>query len=168
MKITIPSNASLGEVKVRIDFDITADRKYAFQVYRTIKVGLGDVGMQVFDRKLKDGTLEIEQVITNNIRPEETLNFRCNLFIPSQQRQRRMVTKLGRGKDRKFYYLPDAEALRGKELRLRAEQVNGNRVLNYQWKVLGNRTRKKVKKKPTAKPKAGDSTTPAKPKTATS
>eukprot|EP00913_Durusdinium_trenchii_P028278 g26506.t1 len=174
MKITVPSNASLGDVKVRIDFDLIAERKHSFQVYRTIKVGLGDVGMQVFDRVLKDGTLEIEQVITNNIKADETLNFRCNLFVPNQQRQRRMVTKLGRGKDRKFYYLPNAEALRGKDLRLRAEQVNGNRVLNFRWKVLGSRTRKKVEKKPTPKkgppaktpgggqPPSGNQTPPAK------
>lgn len=161
MKITVPSNASLGDVKVRIDFQIIASRKHAFHVYRTIKVGLGDVGMQVFDRKLKDGTLEIEQVITNNIKPAQVLNFRCNLFVPNQQRQRRTVSKLGQGKDRKYYYIPNAEAYRGKELRLRAAEVNGNRVLNFRWKVLGSRTRKRfVKKTPPKTPPAG---TPASP-----
>ncbi|GAB4153707.1 MAG: hypothetical protein Tsb009_30160 [Planctomycetaceae bacterium] len=149
MRISIPTNASLGDVKIRINYEISSDRKYSFQVYRTIKVGLGDVGMRVFDRKLKDGRLEIEQIITNNISPETTLNFRCSLFIPRTQRQRRLVTKLKRGKDRRFYYLPNAEAYRGKTLWLRAEQINGNRVLNFRWKALGEVTRRKKKKAPT-------------------
>jgi len=152
MTITVPTNTSLGDVKIRIDFNLTADLKYQFQVYRTIKVGLGDVGMQVFDRKLKDGRLEIEQIITNNIEPGEILNFRCSLFVPDRKRQRRIVTKLGKGRDRKFYYVPDAESLRGKTLWLRAEQINGNRVLNYRWKVLGNETKKKKKAPPATPP----------------
>jgi hypothetical protein len=45
------------------------------------------------------------------------------------------ITRLGRGEDRKIYVLPDAESLRGKELWLRAEQVDGLRVLNYKWTV---------------------------------
>jgi hypothetical protein len=145
MRISIPANASLEDVKIGINYELSSDRKYSFRVYRTIKVGLADVGMWVFDRKMKDGRLEIEQIITNHITSETTLNFRCNLFVPNQQRQRRVVTKLQKGIDRRFYYLPNAEALRGKTLWLRAEEINGNRVLNFRWKVLGPQTHKKNK-----------------------
>jgi len=138
--ITVPANASLGEVPVTIDFRITADRPYAFRVHRALQIGMGDVAMQIFDRKLKDGRLEIQQIITNNTQPEETLSFRCSLFSPGFRRQRRIVTKLGKGKDRKFYFLPDAEALRGKTLWIRAEEITGNRVLNFRWKALENET----------------------------
>ncbi len=48
------------------------------------------------------------------------------------------VTKLGQGKDRKIYVIPNAEALRGKALRLQAEEIDGLRVLNYEW-VVGKR-----------------------------
>jgi hypothetical protein len=161
MRISIPANASLGDVKIGINYELSSDRKYSFRVYRTIKVGLGDVGMWVFDRKMKDGRLEIEQIITNHITPETILNFRCSLFVPDQQRQRRVVTKLQKGKDRRFYYLPNAEALRGKTLWLRAEEINGNRVLNFRWKVLGLQTHKKKKPPITKK---GEPTNPMKKK----
>lgn len=138
MLITLPSNASLGTELMAIDFDIFADRHYRFRVHRPYEVGLGDVLVDVIDRKLDDGRLEVEQIITNNISPVEVLNFRCTLFVPGHRRQKRTVTKLGRGQDKKFYHLPDADSLRGQVLRLRAEQVGGARVLNYRWRVGEN------------------------------
>jgi hypothetical protein len=138
--ITVPSNASLGDVPVSIDFQITADQPYSFRIHRSFRIGMGDVAMQVFDRKRKDGRLEIRQIITNNTTPPEILSFRTSLFVPGYRRQRRDVVKLGNGKDKKFYFLPDAEALRGKTLWIRAEQIDGNRVLNFRWKALENET----------------------------
>jgi hypothetical protein len=135
MRIVLPPNASLGQQDVSIDFDIVADRQYKFRVMHTYEVGLGNIGMQVVDRKLPDGRLEIEQLIKNSTSPAETLSFRCSLFIPQQRRQILFVTKLGQGEDRKFYHLANADALRGQELWIRAEQVGGLRVLNYKWKV---------------------------------
>ena len=137
--ITVPSNASLGDVPVAIDFQVSADQPYSFRIHRTIRIGMEDVAMEVYDRKLKNGRLEIRQVITNNTKPTEILSFRTNLFVPGYRRQRRDVVKLGNGKDKKFYFLPDAEALRGKTLWIRAEQIDGNRVLNVRWKALENK-----------------------------
>ncbi|MFQ5731600.1 MAG: hypothetical protein ACE5KM_06575 [Planctomycetaceae bacterium] len=136
--ITVPANASLGDVPVTIDFNITGDRPYSFRIHRTFKVGMGDVAMQIFDRKTKNGRLEIQQIITNNTQPVEELSFRCSLFVPGYRRQRRTVTQLRKGRDRKFYVLPDAESLRGKTLWIRAEQIEGDRVLNFRWKALEN------------------------------
>ncbi|MCH7687606.1 MAG: hypothetical protein IH899_13150 [Planctomycetes bacterium] len=119
-----------------MDFEISAGRRYKFRVYRSFEVGLGDVQLVVTDRKRKDGSLEIEQIIYNNTTaPTQVLNFRCRLYIPGRRRQTRYVTKLGRGKDRKIYVIPNAEALRGKPLRLQAEEIDGLRVLNYEWVV---------------------------------
>jgi hypothetical protein len=67
-------------------------------------VGLGDVTLEVVvDRKLPDGRVEIEQVVTNRTDPVEVLDFRCSLFVPDARRQRVQITKLGQGQDRKFY-----------------------------------------------------------------
>ncbi len=133
--LTLPSDASLGTEQLYVDFDITADRRYRFRVRQSYQVGLGDIILEVHDRKLKDGRLEIEQVIINRTDPPEVLDFRCHLFIPGRKRQKLYVTKLGRDKDKKYYYVPNADELRGKELRLRAEQINGRRVLNKRWIV---------------------------------
>lgn len=137
MTLTLPPNANLGPQNAVIQFDIVADRPYRFRVFQKYEVGLGDIHVDVTDRKLPDGRLEIEQVITNATSPLETLNFRCTLFVPGQRRQILFVTKLGQGEDRKIYHIPDAEALRGQELWIRAEQVGGLRVLNYKWRVSG-------------------------------
>ncbi len=138
MDITLSPNASLGKEPVSIDFNIQADRRYRFRVYRNFEVGLGDVIVKVTDKKLADGSLEVEQVIVNNTSPVNTLNFRCSLFVPGHQRQKQMVNQLKKGKDKKSYRIPNADELKGKELWLRAEELNSRRVLNYRWRVGEN------------------------------
>lgn len=136
--MTLPSNASLGKKDVSIDFDIFAERKYSIRVHRTYHVGLGDIVVNVSDKKIKENVLEVEQIIVNNTSPLETLQFRCNLFIPGMKRMQSFITELKQGQDRKLYYIPNADSLKGKELWLRAEQVNGRRILNYRWVVGEN------------------------------
>jgi hypothetical protein len=133
--LTLPSDANLGNAQMKLTFDITADRPYRFQVLCPYRIGSGDVSLHVTDRKLPDGRLEIEQTVINSTSPVEILEFRCSLLVPGSRRQKVRVTKLGAGEDRKFYYLPDAEAFRGKELRLKLEQEGGGRILNYKWTV---------------------------------
>jgi len=150
--IKLPPNTTLGNFSTWIEFDIVADRPYKFRVYRDYQVGIGDVAVYVTDRRLADGRLELEQVITNDTSPLETLNFSCSLFVPGRRRQKQLVTKLGRGEDRKLYYVRDGLALRGQELWLRAEQIDGNRVLNFKWTVGKNWDRNNARSK--AKQKA--------------
>lgn len=133
--LTLPADASLGAHDMAIEFDLQADRPYRFTVRRELMVGLGDIDIEVTGQRLPDGRLEVVQTITNRTSPAETLNFRCDLFVPGVQRQRQYVVKLGEGRDTKRYYLPSADALAGQELWLRAEQENGRRVLNYRWVV---------------------------------
>jgi hypothetical protein len=130
-----PRDATLGEFRTWIDFEVSADRPYKFRVYRPYRLGLGDVDLKVTSRRTPDGRLEVEQRVINNTEPLEILEFNCSLFIPGQIRQRHFVTRLGKGEDQRFYFLPNADALRGEELLLRAEQVDGRRVLNFRWKV---------------------------------
>lgn len=158
MTVKVPANVSQGTVPVKVEFQINAVKVHRFVVRRQFRVVMGDMAIEVVDRKLPDGRLEIRQTITNNTRPEEILNFRCTLLAPGVRRQRRTVIKLGRGKDRRVYYLPNAEALRGESLWVRAEQIDGNRVLNLRWKAL--ETRRAPKKKPKQQPKITPTTPP--------
>ena len=135
MFLTLPPRASLGVNELSLDFEIAADRPYRFRVYRPYQVGIGDVVIQLIDRPLPDGRLEIEQIITNKTDPPEILNLSCSLFVVGHKRQKKTVTKLGLGEDHKFYYIPDAASLQGQEIWLRAEQVDGRRVLNYRWTI---------------------------------
>jgi hypothetical protein len=133
--LELPSNTSLGSQRIVLDFAMSP---YAFRVYREYEVGLGDVVFSVVDSKLENGDLQIKQLIVNNTKPEERLNFECNLYIPNRKRMQRIVTKLGNGRDTQVYTLPDAESLRGQELQLRAQQIGGSRILNLRWKVGEN------------------------------
>ncbi len=133
--LELPSNTSLGSQRIVLDFTLSP---YAFRVYREYEVGLGDVVFSVVDSRLENGDLQIKQLIVNNTKPEERLNFECNLYIPNRKRMQRIVTKLGNGRDTQVYTLPDAESLRGKELQLRAQQIGGSRILNLRWKVGEN------------------------------
>ena len=138
VNVTLPPNASLGKQPVSLDFEIDADRKYQFRVYRDMNIGLGDVLVDVTDTLMEDGSLEVVQVITNQTDPVEVFNFRCSLFVPGHQRQKQFVTKLKQGKDKKTYRIHNGAQLKGKELWLRAEQLNGRRVLNFRWCVGEN------------------------------
>ncbi|MBW3543786.1 MAG: sporulation protein, partial [Planctomycetes bacterium] len=131
--LTLPLNATLGRQVVELEFALDAERAHRFRVRRAIEIGLGDVLIEVTDRRRDDGTLEIEQVLINNTEPEEILDFECSLFVPGQKRQKTVVTRLGRGRNRKVYAVPDADALQGRELWIRVEQVGGRRVLNKRW-----------------------------------
>ncbi len=135
-EITLSDDASLGDADIQIDFQVLADRPEHIEVVRTLGVGLGDVEIDVIDRKLEDGRLELEQIVINNTKPEEVLEFRCNLSVSGQKRQTRFVSGLRVGEDRKLYHLPNADALKGQELRLNLEQLNGRRNLNKRM-VIG-------------------------------
>lgn len=128
--IQMPDDTSLGTVDAIVEFKVAADKQETIEVYRSLEVGLGDVVVDVRTRKLPDGRLEIEQIVLNNTRPEELLEFRCSLSVSGQKRQTRFVSDLKRGEDHQFYYLPNADALRGQALWLNLEQIGGKRNLN--------------------------------------
>ena len=81
-------------------------------------------------RPLPDGRLEIEQIVSNRTKPLEILDFKCSLSVSGHKTQTDYVTKLSQDKDRKLYYLPNAESLRGEELWLNLEERGGRRNLN--------------------------------------
>lgn len=144
MSVTLPATVGMGPRNLAVDFEIVADRPYRFRVYRRYRIGRGDVKIAVAERWLDDGYLELEQTITNHTSPPEVLNLQCSLFIPGRKREKRTVTKLREGQDRKYYLIPDADELRGRQLWLRVVQVGGRRVLNYRWVVGENREARSI------------------------
>ena len=63
------------------------------------------------------------------------VDFKCLLYAPGRRRQRMQVFRLGGSPDVKIYRYPDGAQLLGAELWLRAEEVNGSRVLNHRFVV---------------------------------
>ena len=128
-----PYSADSGRHKVRVDFQLQADRLYQFSVYRHIDVGLGDVYIEVETRLGGMEELEIVQRLVNQT--GRKVSYRCQLFIPNRRRLTTQIIDLGPGQDVKTYHLAEGKELIGKTLWLRAAEVDGPRILNYRFVV---------------------------------
>ncbi|HUT11335.1 MAG TPA: hypothetical protein VMY42_12620 [Thermoguttaceae bacterium] len=124
-------NASSGRHRVRVDFEIYADRPYRFSVYRKMDVGMGNVGIEVSTRLAPEGELEVQQRLINET--DTPVSFRCQLYAPGRRRLKMQIIGLGRGRDVQLYRMPRGEELLGKTLWIRAEEIDGPRVLNYRF-----------------------------------
>ncbi len=134
-QITMPYNATSGRHPIRIDFEVHAEQAHRFSVYRHIDVGVGDVYVEIVTRLNDRGELEVQQHVINDTARQ--VSFRCQLFAPNRRRQKTQIVGMGRGRSVHTYHLADGEQLIGKPLWLRAEQIDGPRVLNYRFLAEG-------------------------------
>lgn len=117
----------------RIDFDLTADRRYRFSVYRELGVGLGDMEIEIATRLEDDGALVVEQRTIH--RGAAPVDFKCMLHVPGRRVQTRYVRDLSAGEDVATYRYPGGRELIGQLLWLRAEETRGPRILNYRFEA---------------------------------
>ncbi len=130
-EVVLRSNASTGEQPVRVDFDVSADRRYEFSVWRKMEVGLGDVLMEFTTHLDEQGNLVVQQTMINTT--DQFVNFKCFLFAPGRRRLRQNVLNLAEGTNVNVYTLPEGEELRDQTIWVRAEEIYGTRVLNYRF-----------------------------------
>jgi hypothetical protein len=131
--VSLPFDASSGPAPIRADFVVDADRQYRFSVDRELTVGDGQVELETTTRLEDDGSLIVEQRMVNH--SPTLVDFKCLLYAPGRRRQRLQVFRLGASPDTKIYRYPDGAQLLGAEIWLRAEEVNGSRVLNHRFVV---------------------------------
>jgi hypothetical protein len=130
LAVVLQANACAGSQRVRIDFDVEADRRYQFSIYRDVRVGSGDVQAD-FDSWLDDdGQLVVEQYLTNN--SAYPLNLNCYLYAPGRRRARQQILEMAPGRATRSFVLPNGQELLGQPLWLQVEEIGGARVLNYQ------------------------------------
>jgi hypothetical protein len=79
--------------------------------------------------------LEVEQRLVNNT--EQPVSFRFDLFAPNQKRVRMQAHDMPPGTDVRTYRLPDGQMLMGKTLWIRAEEIDGRRVLSKRFTAGG-------------------------------
>jgi hypothetical protein len=132
-RVTLPLDAPSGRQTLGIDFDIQADRGYCFRAERTIEVGAGEVELAATAALNDRGELEVRQTMVN--RGKKPASFRCGLIAPDRCRQAALVLDLDRHPDVQVYCLPKGRELLGKNLWLRAEEVDGPRVFNCRVSV---------------------------------
>jgi hypothetical protein len=128
-EVALRQSATTGRQLLRLDFDVTADQRYQFSVYRQIEVGLSDIFLEAYTRLNENRELEVEQRLTNET--DEVVSFKCYLYPPNRKRVMMHVEDHGRGVDVRTFRLYDGEGLLGQTLLLRAEEINGSRILNY-------------------------------------
>lgn len=126
--VSLQPDAASGPQRVRIDFDITADRNYKFSVYRTLQLGLDDVTVEMRTRIREDGLLLVEQHLTNLT--GKAISFNCLLFPPGRRRETKQLLHLPAGRHTVTFLIPQGDSLLGQTLWLRAEEIGGPRVLN--------------------------------------
>ncbi|QDU92972.1 hypothetical protein [Lignipirellula cremea] len=127
--VLLKNGASSGPQPVRVDFEVTAEKLYRFSVYPTMHVGLGDITLRLQTMLNADGALVVRQQMTNNT--DEKVSFNCLMFAPGRRRQRVQVLEQGRGLSTQSFIYPDGSDLLGENLWLRAEEIGGDRILNY-------------------------------------
>lgn len=134
--IKLPASTSLGKKLIPLEFHLD-DGEIKFRVYRDYEIGIGDVRLRVNVVKGREpNQLIVEQFVSNHTNPPELLDFRCSLDTRGRKRQYKFVTKLSPdGQEvRKTYIINDANQLKEQIFKIRAEQVDGRRVLNYIWR----------------------------------
>jgi hypothetical protein len=128
-EVLLPLGATSGAHDIRIDFDVTTDRRYEFTVYRQLEIGLGEVVIQLSTRLDPHGDLVVEQQTTNHT--DERINFRFFLYAPQRRSKRSHILGLDRGQEIKTYRFPGGRELLGKVLWLRCEEIDGPRIFNH-------------------------------------
>jgi hypothetical protein len=129
LKVAVPNDVLAGRQMVALDFEIQSDRFDHFTMYRPIEVTLGDVAMDARATVTDHGDLEVRQTLSNH--GKRPVGFRCNLMAPDRRRQSTEIVLQPDAKSAFAYRLPDGRELLGKPLWLRAEEIDGPRVLNY-------------------------------------
>jgi hypothetical protein len=147
LEVALPDDVVGGRQMVRLDFEIqagapsTQGRHYRFTMYRPLEITLGDVlieGRAVLNGAPSTpgapgrpgrGEMEVYQTLTNQ--GKKPAGFRCDLLAPDRRRQSTEVHVQPSGTSQVTYHLPDGEQLLGKTIWLRAEEIDGPRVLNY-------------------------------------
>ncbi len=157
--------ALYGKQPVRIDFVVDADERIEFSVYDEMEVGTKELKLEVRSRIDKDGSLVVEQRMTN--RTDNLADFKCHLRLPGEKPQRTQVYRLGHDVDRKIYRFPNGQKLMGKEMLLEIEELNGPRQLKYKFVAGENpssldqeETQKSAPAKPTNKSAPADTSRP--------
>jgi hypothetical protein len=124
-------NALFGKQPVRVDFKVEADEQFEFSVYREMEVGTEYLTLEVNSHLETDGTLIIEQLMTNSA--ERLTDLKCYLYAKGRRPERMQVYRLGASVDRKVYRFPEGADLVGNEMLLEIEELNGPRVLRYRF-----------------------------------
>ena len=76
-----------------------------------------------------DGALIVQQRVINRV--ETPVTLKCHLFPQGRLPLRKQIVRLSNGSDVQVYRIEDGRDLIGTELSLRAQEIDGPRLLHY-------------------------------------
>ncbi|UUO06499.1 hypothetical protein M4951_24525 [Blastopirellula sp. J2-11] len=130
LSILLRNDASSGYQRVRLDFEIEADKTYKFSVYRRILIGSGMLSVEASSRLDKaTGDLIVEAELLKQ--DDEFSTFDCMLFAPGRKRMQLRVTNMSRGRKLITYRIPQGSDLIGANLLLQIREIGGVRIFNH-------------------------------------
>lgn len=129
----IRNDASAGSHQLRFDFDLVAGKPYRFSLYRSLKLGAGDVELVWEVIRKNADSVELRVEVENQT--SEVLNFDCKLFPPGKPYQRFQLRELPIGKSQQDVPVFISEEAEEREVWLRCEQIGSGRILNYRLKM---------------------------------
>jgi hypothetical protein len=129
LNITFPYNASAGLKKLNVSMKLDAREGAELEIPAFFYLELAGVAFDLLQTVAGDGSLEIQQVITNNT--DKSMSFYCFVHLPDQATQTRMLVDLKPGATAvKVFRFNKAAGLRGKTMRAGLREVGGPSVLN--------------------------------------
>lgn len=128
-EVMLHTDANSGPQPVQIAFDVMADQRYQFSVFRDLKVGSSEIDIQFNTWLDEQDRLIVEEQFTN--KSDRKVSFNCLLFAPQRRRMSRQIFELMPGRATTTFVLPRGKELIGKTLWVRAEEIGGPRLLNY-------------------------------------
>ena len=131
--VLLPFDANSGDATIRADFAFASDRAYRFSIYRDVKVGDQEIELELDTHIDEEGRLVVDQRMINH--SAEFADFKCLLRVEGRRTQKLQVFRLGNNYDLKKYLFPNGEELIGRNIWLRAEELNGTRVINHRVTV---------------------------------
>lgn len=129
LDVTLRNDATTGTVPVEIDFEFDGEKPYRFTVWREMAVGPEDLTVRLTSHIDSYGRLIIRQEIENL--GEDNQRYDCLMFAPPRRRQRIRLTIPPHETRVHEFAWSDGKSLLGTMVTLRAEQIGGDRILNY-------------------------------------
>lgn len=133
VSIEFPYNSVAGAKTVMCSIDLQADRSQQIRVPVSLRLGLGDVGLETI--ALRDGSdVIVQQMITNYT--NKPIDYTAFVTLPGQARQERLLQGLKPGATIiKKYRFPNVKIAREQKLRSGVRETDGTRVLNDEVSV---------------------------------
>lgn len=124
-------DASTGQHTLEFAFDLKADRRHQFSIFREVRLGHPHIDFQWQMNRLSQNRVEVKVDLINET--DSPVSFDCKLFPRNAVYQRLQILDGASGKTSHSFHLsvPSDSVIDESPVWVRCEQIGTNLVLNY-------------------------------------